>query len=265
MAQQKNASIADHASAAQPRIRRITVADLKDALARGVDDFMEMPSHAIFLCLIFPIVGLLLGGLTLGYSVLPLFYPLATGFALVGPFAGIGLYELSRRREHGLEVSAAHAFDVTRSPSRAAILSLGALLTAIFLLWLAVAKAIYQSLFGPEAPASMSSFLHEVLNTSAGWKLIVIGNGVGLIFAALVLAISVVSFPMLVDRKVDALTAVYTSARAVIANPVTMAIWGLIVAALLAIGSLPLFVGLAVIMPVLGHATWHLYRKTVAF
>src|SRR5882757_4141299 len=103
------------------------------------------------------------------------------------------------------------------------------------------------------------------MTTPAGWKLIILGNGIRLLFAILVLAISVVSFPMLIDRKVDALTAVQTSVRAVIANPVTMAVWGLIVAALLAIGSLPLFVGLAVIMPVLGHATWHLYRKTVAF
>jgi uncharacterized membrane protein len=262
---QQHTSFADGARTSRPRIRSITVADLRDALARGIDDFMAMPSHAIFLCLIFPIVGLLLGGLTLGYSVLPLFYPLATGFALVGPLAGIGLYELSRRREQGLEVSATHAFDVTHSPSLAAIATLGVLLTAIFLLWLAIAKAIYQSLFGPEAPASVTAFLHEVLTTPTGWKLIILGNGIGLLFAILVLAISVVSFPMLIDRKVDALTAVQTSVRAVIANPVTMAVWGLIVAALLAIGSLPLFVGLAVIMPVLGHATWHLYRKTVAF
>jgi len=88
---QQHASFADRARTSRPRICRITVADLRDALARGTDDFMAMPSHAIFLCLIFPIVGLLLGGLTLGYSVLPLFYPLATGFALVGPLAGIGL------------------------------------------------------------------------------------------------------------------------------------------------------------------------------
>jgi len=262
---EQHASFADGALAARPRIRKITVADLRNALARGIDDFTAMPSHAIFLCIIYPIVGLLLGGLTLGYTVLPLFYPLVTGFALVGPLAGIGLYELSRRREQGLEVSAAHAFDVTHSPSLAAIATLGVLLMAIFLLWLAIAKAIYQSLFGPEAPASVTSFLHEVMTTPAGWKLIILGNGIGLLFAILVLATSVVSFPMLIDRKVDALTAVQTSVRAVIANPVTMAIWGLIVAALLAIGSLPLFVGLAVIMPVLGHATWHLYRKTVAF
>jgi uncharacterized membrane protein len=264
MAQQR-ASFANDTPTVHPRIRKITMTDLKDALASGVDDFMEMPSHAIFLCLIFPIVGLLLGGLTLGYSVLPLFYPLATGFALVGPFAALGLYELSRRREQGLDADATHAFDLAHSPSLAAIATLGVLLMAIFLVWLATAKAIYQSLFGSDAPASVAGFLHEVLTTSAGLKLIVLGNAVGLLFAILVLGISVVSFPMLVDRKVDALTAVQTSLRAAIANPVTMACWGLIVAGLLLIGSLPLFVGLAVVMPVLGHATWHLYRKVVAF
>ena len=248
---------------ARPTVRSIGVADLKDALARGLADFSAMPTHAVFLCLIYPIVGLVLARLLLGYDVLPLLFPLAAGFALLGPFAAIGFYELSRRREQGLDVSWQDAFDVLRSPSRGAIAALAFLLLVIFAIWIAVAQAIYVANFGYEPAASIPDFLRQVLTTPAGWTLIIVGNGVGFLFAVAVLTISVVSFPLLVDRDVGAVEAVLTSVRAVAANPITMAIWGLIVAGLLAIGSLPLFFGLAVVVPVLGHATWHLYRKVV--
>src|ERR1019366_7943403 len=131
-----------------PAVRRIAPADLLQALARGLDDFSAMPSHAVFLCVIYPLLGALLISLSLGYSMLPLAFPLAAGFALIGPFAAIGLYELSRRREAGLDASSRHAFDVVHSPSLGAILALGLLLMAIFLIWLAVAEAIYVAKFG---------------------------------------------------------------------------------------------------------------------
>ena len=247
----------------RPTVHRIGLRDLKDALARGLADFSAMPTHAVFLCLIYPIVGLLLARLTLGYEVLPLLFPLAAGFTLLGPFAAIGLYELSRRREQGLDVSWQDAFDVLRSPSRGAIAALGLLLLAIFLIWIAVAQAIYIANFGYEPAASIPDFLHQVFTTPAGSMLIIVGNLVGFLFALLVLTISVVSFPLLLDRDVGAVEAVLTSVRVVATNPLMMAIWGLIVAGLLVIGSLPLFFGLAVVVPVLGHATWHLYRKVV--
>ncbi|HEY1363862.1 MAG TPA: DUF2189 domain-containing protein [Xanthobacteraceae bacterium] len=247
----------------RPVIRRIGVGDLRQALSSGIADFAAIPTHAVFLCLIYPIVGLVLFRLVLGYSVLPLLFPLAAGFALVGPFAALGYYELSRRREQGLDAAWQDAFDVLRSPSRGAIALLGLLLLAIFALWIAVAQAIYVASFGYEPAASIPSFLHQVLTTPAGWTLIAVGNGVGFLFAALVLSLSVVSFPLLLDRDVGVVEAVLTSIRAVAANPLCMALWGLIVAALLALGSLPFFFGLAVVVPVLGHATWHLYRRVV--
>ena len=248
---------------AHPVVRRIGLADLKDALSKGFDDFWAMPSHLVFLGLIYPIAGVCLAGLTFSNNALPLIYPLASGFALLGPFAAIGLYEVSRRRELGLETTWQHAFDVLRSPSIPSILALGVLLMVIFLAWMATARSIYETFFGPLAPASYAQFLNEVLTTPHGWKLIVWGNAVGFVFAVVVLSISVVSFPLLLDRDVGAAVAVQTSIRAVAANPVPMAAWGLIVAGLLVLGSLPLLVGLAVVMPLLGHATWHLYRKVV--
>src|SRR6266404_6045438 len=248
---------------ARPTVRRIGLADLKDALARGFADFSAIPTHAVFLCLIYPIVGLVLARAIMGYALLPLLFPLAAGFALVGPFAAIGFYELSRRREQGLDISWEDAFDVLHSPSRDAIAALGLLLLVIFVFWVGVAEAIYIETFGHEPAASIPNFVREVFTTPAGWTLIIVGNGIGFLFALAVLIISVVSFPLLLDRDVGAVEAVLTSVRAVAANPLPMAIWGLIVGGLLVIGSLPFFVGLAVVVPVLGHATWHLYRKVV--
>ena len=246
-----------------PVVRHIMPSDLLHSLARGLDDFAAMPSHAVFLCVIYPLLGILLIAMTLGYSMLPLAFPITAGFALIGPLAVIGLYELSRRREAGLDSSASHALDVLHSPSLGAIGVLGVLLMAIFLIWLAVAEAIYVANFGYAAPASVGKFVHDVFNTSAGWNLIIVGTGVGFLFAVLALTIGAVSFPLLLDRDVGAAVALLTSVRVVAANPLTMALWGCIVAALLIASSVPFFLGLTVVMPVLGHATWHLYRRAV--
>jgi uncharacterized membrane protein len=252
------------ASAAAPVVRRIGPSDLWDSLKRGYDDFTAMPSHAIFLCIVYPILGILLIAMTAGYSALPLAFPIAAGFALIGPIAAIGLYELSRRREAGLDTDASHIFDVLHSPSLGAIVVLSLMLTAIFVLWLAVAQGIYNATFGYHAPASVAQFASDVLTTPAGWTLIVVGCAVGFVFAVIALTLGAISFPLLLDRDVGAAVALWTSIRVVAENPLTMALWGFIVAALLVIGSIPFFLGLTVVLPVLGHATWHLYRHAVA-
>lgn len=246
-----------------PVVRKITIADLRDALAQGLSDFAANRTDVIFLCVIYPIVGLVLGRLASGYGLLPLIFPLASGFALVGPFAAVGLNEMSRRRERGGSVTWVDAFGVLRSPSIGAIMLLGLLLIAVCLLWLVVAQIIYDLTLGPAPPVSTETFFRDVFTTSAGWTMIVVGVGAGFLFAVLVLAISVVSYPLLLERNVGIGTAVATSVRAVTANPLSMAVWGLIVAGGLVLGSLPFLVGLVVILPVLGHATWHLYRKVV--
>jgi uncharacterized membrane protein len=246
-----------------PVVRSIGPQDLKLALAKGIEDFRAMPTHVIFLSLIYPIAGIALWRATFGYDVVPLLYPLAAGFALIGPFAAIGLYELSRRREAGMDTSWKHAFDIVHSPSIWSIAALGLFLLAIFGVWLAVANGIYVANFGYRQPTSLAEFADMVLNTPEGHRLIIVGNLVGFVFAVLAFALSVVSFPLLLDRNVGVAVAIATSVRAILKNPVTMMLWGLIVAFGLLIGSLPLFFGLAVVMPVLGHATWHLYRRVV--
>jgi uncharacterized membrane protein len=244
-------------------VRKISLSDLGNALRLGWEDFKAIPTHAVVLCVIYPVLGLVLFRLVLGYSVLPLLFPLAAGFALIGPFAALGLYELSRRRERGEEAAAWNAMHVLRAPSFGAMLELGVLLLVLFGVWIATADAVYVATFGHAPAASIPDFAQRVLTTPEGWSLIIIGCGAGFLFALIALCVSVVSFPLMLDRHATAIDAIRTSIRAVTMNPIEMAVWGLVVAVLLAVGSLPFFVGLAVVLPVLGHATWHLYRKVV--
>ncbi len=248
---------------AQLIVRKIAMVDLRDAVANGVADFNAMPTHLAFLCLIYPIVILIAARTAAGHDVLPLVFPLLAGYTLIGPLVAVGMYELSRRREKGLDISRRHAFDVLRFPSLRSIAALGVVTMAIYAAWLAAARAIYEQIFGGAVPASIAEFVRQVFTTPSGLTLIIVGCSVGLLFAVVVFTLSVVSFPLLLDRDPGVMTAVVTSMRAVVANPMTMAMWGLIVAGALLIGSLPFFVGLAVVLPVLGHSTWHLYRKLV--
>jgi len=248
---------------APPAVRRIAVADVREALRAGIRDFAAYRTDVLFIGVVYPIAGLILARLMAGYDMLPLVFPLVSGFALLGPAAAAGLYEMSRRRERGEDAGWTDAFRVFSSPSIAGIAVLGCVLAAIFGLWLVAAMAIYGATLGPAMPQGLGSFAADVFTTPAGWALIVSGVGVGFLFAVLTLTVSVVSFPLLLDRRVRVTTAVLTSMRVVAENPVPMMVWGLIVAGGLALGALPLLLGLIVVVPVLGHATWHLYRKTV--
>lgn len=253
------------ASTAEPTIRRIEIADIGDALRLGWQDFLAAPTQLLFLGLLYPLVGLFAARATGGGDLMALFYPLVAGLSLMGPVAAVGIYEISRRRERGWAVSWLDAFAVLRSPSILSIAALGLILLVFFGAWVLVAQTIYGATLGSVArPASVEEFVHLLFQTPEGWDLILYGNAAGFIFALIVLALTGVSFPLLLDRDVGPGVAVRTSLRAVATNPVPMAAWGLTVAVLLAAGSLPLFVGLAVVMPLLGHGTWHLYRKVVA-
>lgn len=252
----------DHVTA-RPRVRHIGMADIRTALRRGVEDFEAMRSDVIFLCLFYPIIGLALSWMAFHESMLPMIFPMISGFALLGPLAAVGLYQMSRKRERGGEASWADAFRVISEPSFGAVLVLGLFLMATFIVWLLVADGLYALTMGPAVPASVGSFVHEVLTTGGGHMLILLGLVSGFFFAALVLVVSVISFPLLLDRNVGLPVAVVTSVEVARQNPEAVAVWGLIVAAALLIGAIPALLGLVVVVPVLGHATWHLYRAAV--
>lgn len=242
----------------------LKLADLRIALKKGLDDFMALRTDVIFIVVIYPIIGLVLAGFALNRGMLPMLFPLVSGFALLGPVAAIGLYEMSRRREAGLKTTWGDALGIVESPSLFPILTLGFYLFMIFLAWLITANSIYSLTLGPEPPVSVAAFLRDVFTTTAGWVMLLVGCGVGFIFAAAVLAMSLVSFPLLVDRHVGVARAVTTSIAIARRDPVTVAIWGAVVVVALGFGVVTLFVGLVFVLPVLGHASWHLYRRAVA-
>ena len=244
-------------------LRRIRTGDCLAALKEGFADFLATPTHVAFVGIFYALAGIVLAALSSFGSALHLIFPLAAGFALLGPFFAVGLYELSRRREAGLKASWRDAFAVFRSPALPSVIMLGLFLLALFALWIGTAQYLYTWLYGPKAPAAAAPFLHDVLTTSRGWTLIVVGCAVGFCFAAVSLMISVVAFPLMLDRDVGLAPAIVASTRLTRDNPGPVALWGALVVAALVVGSLPLFIGLAVVMPILGHATWRLYRRAV--
>jgi uncharacterized membrane protein len=255
---------------APPAVRRITTEDLWAALRAGAADLGAVRDDILFIGVIYPLAGLILARFLFSQNLIPLAFPLVAGFALIGPVAAIGLYEISRRREAGEQVNWTTAFKVFRSPALPSVLWLGFLMLVLFGLWMAVAYGIYYATLAPmfmtpigAEPPSLAAFVNAVFTTPQGWEMIAAGMVAGFLFAAVAMAVSVISFPLLLDRDVGAITAVKTSLKAVAANPRVMALWGLIVAGALLVGSIPALVGLIFVVPVLGHATWHLYRRLV--
>ena len=255
--------IANTSQTAAPLVRPLQFADLTSALRAGFEDFAAARADVIFIALVYPLAGLVMITRGLSMNLIPLVVPMIMGFALLGPVAAVGLYEISRLREAGENPDWLDAFGIIRAPSFGAIVILGLFLAMLFIVWLMVAQFVYAITLGPEPPSSVASFARDVITTPNGWSMIVIGTGIGAVFAVVALATSLVSFPLLLDRQIGLPIAVVTSFRVLRKSPLVILSWGVIVGVLLALGSVPILLGLIVVLPVLGHATWHLYRKAV--
>lgn len=249
---------------ARPQVNRIGTRDVRWALRRGLEDFAALRSDVVFAVALYPAVGFVLALWALRGEQIHLLFPLLAGFALVGPIAAVVCYEMSRRREMGMETGWGAAMERLTGRLLGPVLALALALLAVFGLWIFAAHVIWSLTLGPEPAAGLGALLRDALTTGAGWAMIVVGMGVGFLFAAAVLCLSLVSFPLLIDRPVGVPVALATSVEVVRRNPRAAALWGLVVAAALAVGTIPLFMGLVIVLPVLGHATWHLYRRAVA-
>ncbi len=246
-------------------IRTIGLNDLWQSLKEGYDDFNAMPTFGVvLLAVLFPLFAALVTLFSVGRNnMLHLAFPVVAGFTLIGPVVSVGLFEMSRRRERGLDVGWRSTFDFVHSASFAPILALSVVMMLLYVAWLFMAQFLYRGLFGDDPPVSVSDFVNQLATTRRGHGLIVYGIGLGFIFAFIALAISVVAFPLLLDKPASAAAGVAVSIKAVASNLMAMAVWGVIVVVLLAAGAVVFLIGLAAVLPILGHATWHLYRKIV--
>lgn len=247
-----------------PRVREIGPEQIRSALSKGVDDFIALRSDVMLAVVLYPVIGLFLAAWVIHSGEYYTLFPLLAGFPLLGPVAAVGLYEMSRRREQGEPANWGAVIDTLSGVVLGPVLAMALLLGIVFSAWLYSAALIWQATLGGQSYGSFMQLLSDVFSTTNGWRLLVLGMAVGFVFATIALCISVVTFPMLLDRRVGVPVALATSIEVVRRNPGTVALWGLIVAVTLAIGMIPLFVGLIIVLPILGHASWHLYREAVA-
>jgi uncharacterized membrane protein len=245
-----------------PAVRAATFGDLAAALGAGWRDFRAAPAFGVAVGLLYALFGWVIVVATETPVLRGLTFPLFGGFVLVGPFAATILYEISRRRELGLPFGLADARAIVAGTARRSLTVLGLALVLWLGIWSRAAVFIYAIYFGIGAPPFLE-MLPELVTTRRGLEFLLWGHLVGAAFAAVAYAMSVLSFPFLLDRDADLVTAIITSFKAVIASPAVMFAWALAIAAITVAATLPAFLGYAVALPVLGHATWHLYRRLV--
>ncbi len=247
----------------QPKVRHIDGRDIAEALAAGLADFRAAPLYGLFFGGVYAVGGLFLVWLTFWTGLGYLTYPFAAGFALIGPFVAVGCYEVSRRREAGLPLDPRGVFGVVFDQSRRELGWMAFVTLFVFILWMYQVRILLVLCLGFKSFVTAEEFLRVVTTTPEGLLFLGLGHVDGAILAFVTFTLTVVSFPLLLDRDVDFITAMITSVKAVLTNPKTMIVWAAIVVALTGLAILPAFLGLVVVLPVLGHTTWHLYRRLV--
>ncbi|MGL4636129.1 MAG: DUF2189 domain-containing protein [Beijerinckiaceae bacterium] len=245
-----------------PSVRSITISDVFDSLKAGIADFAAAPAYGLFFGLFYALGGTALIGLAWWFEQYMAILPLVMGFALIGPFAAVGLYEVSRRLEAGLPLSFPIILGTIRRQSGRQIMMLGFALTVLLLFWVRVALLIYALNFGLKPVNPMTMGLDAMFG-SAVITFLLLGTAVGAVFAIVAFAISVFSFPHLLIKDEDFISAIILSVKGVMTNFPVMLFWGAIVTGLLLVALVPMFLGMLLVLPILGHATWHLYRKVV--
>lgn len=247
----------------EPVVRSITQDDVRAALSEGLSDFRAAPQFGFFFGGVYALGGIALVLLTVYSGMSYLAYPLAAGFALIGPFVAVGLYEVSRRRETGEPLAFGPVLGVVFGQSKRELGWMAFVTLFVMIMWMYQVRLLLAIFLGFGSFASLGDFLTVVLTTPEGLMFLAVGNVVGAILAAALFSLTVVSFPLLLDRDVDFITAMITSVKAVVANPKPMLGWAAFIVAALILAAVPFFLGLLIVLPALGHATWHLYRRLV--
>lgn len=241
--------------------RRLELADLSHALAAGASDVRGGGIYSLFFGIVYAAGGLLLAVLATRYSVPWLIYPLAMGFVLLAPFAAMGLYDISRRLETGQPLSWHGVLGSVRAATKRDMRWMALITAFTFVIWMDIAALLTFGFLGLDL--DFNDLVRQIFTTPMGLLFLVIGNLVGALLATAVFSFSVVSFPLLYDRDIDFVTAMVTSVRLTMKNLPTMLVWALVIAALVIGSLLTAFIGLVVVLPLLGHATWHLYKRAI--
>lgn len=245
-----------------PPVVALTVDDLSAALADGMRDFRAAPAFGLLVGIVYALGGNLLVAVFTAWDMLYLVYPMAAGFALVAPFAAVGIYESSRRLARGEDTSISALIGAVPPHARRELAYM-ALVTAFGLIvWIYAAGFLYALFFGMR-PVDYGDIVTAAVSTPRGIAFLMAGNAIGAVLATVIFSVSVVSYPFLLDRDRDFVTAMITSIRVVMASPLVLLGWGIYVATMLLVALLPMFLGLIVVLPWLGHASWHLYRRAV--
>lgn len=247
----------------EPVVRAISVNDVIDALAAGLRDFKRAPQYGLAVGGFFAAGGVLIVLTASAFGMSYLSYPLAAGFALVGPFAAVGLYEVSRRLEAGELLSWSAVLGKIWAQKGRELSWMAFVVLFVQIMWMYQVRLLLALFLGFRSFASFSEFISEVVNTPEGLMFLAIGHVVGAVLSLILFSLTVVSFPLLMEEDRDFITAMITSVRAVATSPVPMIGWAFAVTITLIASIAPVFVGLIIALPVLGHTTWHLYRKCV--
>lgn len=246
-----------------PVVRTVAARDVAEALAQGMRDFQAAPRFGLVFGALYAAGGLVIVLSVTALGMTYLAYPLAAGFALIGPFVAGGLYEVSRRRELGQPLAFSALWTAVRSRSEVGWMAF--VTVFIFIVWMYQVRFLMALFLGLNASfSSLSEFMTVVLTTQEGLMFLAVGNVIGALLSITLFSLTVISFPLVLDRDVDIVTAMITSIRAVVASPLVMLGWAAVIGVLLVLSVLPFFLGLVVTLPVLGHATWHLYRRAIA-
>jgi uncharacterized membrane protein len=246
-----------------PVVRSITAGDIAEALGEGLRDFQAVPLYGLAFGALYTAGGIAILLCLMAFGLVYLAYPLAAGFAMIGPFVATGLYEVSRRRETGQPISIGAIWATVKARGEIGWMAFVTLF--VFVVWMYQVRLLIALLLGLNASfSSLREFITVVLTTNEGLLFLAIGNAIGAALSLILFSLTVVSFPLLLDRDVDFVTAMVTSVRAVVTSPVPMIGWAAVIVVLLAVSAIPYFLGLVVTLPVLGHATWHLYRRIIA-
>jgi len=252
-------------AAPQPkmRINHLDMKDVRAALADGFADFRRYPVFGLFFGGIYALGGLFIIVVLSLYHLPWMIIPVAIGFPLIGPFVAVGLYEISRRHERGEPISWRGILTEVFRQRERQLSWMAFVVLFVFWIWIYQVRLLLALFLGFKIPASLAAFATIVTTTPEGMLFLLVGTIVGGVIATVLFSLTVISMPLLLDQEIDFVTAMLTSIRTVIENPMAMLTFGLIVAATAVISMLPLFAGLFVALPVLGHATWHLYRRAI--